>query len=155
MRASLLHARRCRRGRGLGKRSRAKARRDLPPQLAAVLAEAEQQHAAMARRARGANGDGDGKAESLPARKSASASTRFRATSLRRTRPYHCEPTHFHYPGLASANFTTARFPWLGALEAATDAIPADFDAVMAAERAELVPYIQYPDDVPLRQWAS
>ena len=25
----------------------------------------------------------------------------------------------------------------------------------MAAERAELVPYIQYPDDVPLRQWAE
>ena len=25
----------------------------------------------------------------------------------------------------------------------------------MAAERAELVPYIQYPDDVPLRQWAA
>ena len=26
---------------------------------------------------------------------------------------------------------------------------------MMAAERAELVPYIQYPDDVPLRQWAA
>ena len=26
---------------------------------------------------------------------------------------------------------------------------------MMAAERAELVPYIQYPDDVPLRQWAE
>ena len=25
----------------------------------------------------------------------------------------------------------------------------------MAAERAELVPYIQYPEDVPLRQWAE
>jgi aspartyl/asparaginyl beta-hydroxylase (cupin superfamily) len=25
----------------------------------------------------------------------------------------------------------------------------------MAAERAELVPYIQYPEDMPLRQWAE
>jgi len=30
-----------------------------------------------------------------------------------------------------------------------------DFHRVMASEHAQLVPYIQYPDDVPLRQWAE
>ncbi|HVQ07747.1 MAG TPA: aspartyl/asparaginyl beta-hydroxylase domain-containing protein [Allosphingosinicella sp.] len=81
---------------------------------------------------------------------------RFRTNILRRTRPYHCEPTHFHYPGLREREFHDRDlFPWLEALEAATAAITEDFHRVMAAERAELVPYIQYPDDVPLRQWAA
>ncbi|HEV2866302.1 MAG TPA: aspartyl/asparaginyl beta-hydroxylase domain-containing protein, partial [Allosphingosinicella sp.] len=39
--------------------------------------------------------------------------------------------------------------------EAATDAIAAEFEAVMSAERAELVPYIQYSADQPVRQWAG
>ena len=55
-----------------------------------------------------------------------------------------------------SASFTTARTsPGSPRSRRATDAIRADFERVMAAERAELVPYIQYPDDVPLRQWAE
>lgn len=81
---------------------------------------------------------------------------RFQSNVLRRTRPYHSEPTHFHYPGLREREYhDRAFFPWLEALEAATAAITEDFHRVMAAERAELVPYIQYPDDVPLRQWAA
>ena len=81
---------------------------------------------------------------------------RFQSNVLRRTRPFHSEPTHFHYPGLREREFhDRALFPWLDALEAATDRITEDFQRVMAAERAELVPYIQYPDDVPLRQWAA
>ena len=81
---------------------------------------------------------------------------RFRSNILRTTRPYHSEPTHFHYPGLREREYhDRALFPWLEQLEAATAAIREDFHRVMAAERAELVPYIQYPDDVPLRQWAE
>ncbi len=81
---------------------------------------------------------------------------RFRSNILRRTRPFHSEPTHFHYPGLREREFHDRDlFPWLDGLEAATEAITADFHRVMGAERAELVPYIQYPDDVPLRQWAA
>jgi len=81
---------------------------------------------------------------------------RFRSNVLRRTRPYHSEPTHFHYPGLREREYHDRDlFPWLERLEAATAAIREDFHRVMAAERAELVPYIQYPDDVPLRQWAT
>jgi hypothetical protein len=81
---------------------------------------------------------------------------RFQTNILRRTRPFHSEPTLFHYPGLGEREFHDhEEFPWLPALEAATAAVTEDFERVMHAERAELVPYIQYPDDVPLRQWAA
>jgi hypothetical protein len=78
---------------------------------------------------------------------------RFVANSARRTRHFHQEPTHFHYPGMPEIEFhDTAPFG-LGHLEAGTDVIRSEFEALMAAEAAELVPYIQYPDRVPLRQW--
>ncbi|MDB5693814.1 MAG: aspartyl beta-hydroxylase [Alphaproteobacteria bacterium] len=81
---------------------------------------------------------------------------RFRTNILRKTRPFHSDPTFFHYPGLREREFHDREdFPWLAELEAATPAIIGDFERVMHAERAELVPYIQYPDDVPLRQWAA
>ena len=79
---------------------------------------------------------------------------RFRTNAVRLTRPYHSEPTSYHYPGLPEREFhDRASFAWLAGLEAATDAIAADFARVAAAEHAQLIPYIQYPDDVPLRQW--
>jgi hypothetical protein len=81
---------------------------------------------------------------------------RFHGNIVRTTRLYHSEPTHFPYPGLREREFHDREdFPWLAGLEAATGDIVADFERVMAAERAELVPYIQYPDDIPLRQWAA
>lgn len=71
-----------------------------------------------------------------------------------RTRHFHQEPTTFHYPGLPEIEFhERAAFPELDALEAAASDIRAEFDALIAAEAAEMVPYIQYPDRVPLRQW--
>ena len=79
---------------------------------------------------------------------------RFRTNALNITRTYHSEPTRFHYPGLVEREFYPATFfPWLESLEAATDDIAAELDAVMAAERRELVPYIQYDEHVPLDQW--
>ena len=79
---------------------------------------------------------------------------RFRNNVLRRTRAYHSQPTNFHYPGLVEREFHPRRlFPWIEQLEAATEAIAAELKAVMAAERAELVPYIQYADHAPLDQW--
>jgi aspartyl/asparaginyl beta-hydroxylase (cupin superfamily) len=79
---------------------------------------------------------------------------RFRSNILRRTKTFHSEPTHFHFPGLPEREFHPRRlFPWLDDLEAATDDLVADFEAVMSAERAELVPYIQYPEHLQLDQW--
>jgi hypothetical protein len=132
----------------------AQAPAEVPPHLGAMVAHAHERHdahvaASAARLARAAERIALSEAEQARL-------ARFQSNVLRRTRPYHSEPTHFHYPGLREREFhDRALFPWLDALERATAAITEDFHRVMAAERTELVPYIQYPDDVPLRQWAA
>lgn len=79
---------------------------------------------------------------------------RFISNRARTTRHFHQEPSDFHYPGLPEIEFhDAAEFPGLSALEQATPAIRAEFDALIAAEAAEMVPYVQYPERVPLRQW--
>lgn len=81
---------------------------------------------------------------------------RFVSNASRRTRHFHQEPTDFHYPGLPEIEFHDRElFPELDTLEAATSAIRAEFEALITAEAAEMVPYIQYPDHVPLAQWAE
>ena len=86
---------------------------------------------------------------------------RLRASRLatnvsRRTRAYHSEATHFHYPGLRELEFhDPAQFPWLPAFEAATDAITREMQGAAAATDAQLVPYIQYAQSEPLEQWAA
>jgi aspartyl/asparaginyl beta-hydroxylase (cupin superfamily) len=126
----------------------------LPPHLEPMVAHARKHHerhvaASAARLAKAADQAALGDA-------ARARLARFQSNVLRKTRPYHSEPTHFHYPGLREREFHDRDlFPWLAALEAETAAITEDFHRVMAAERAELVPYIQYPDDVPLRQWAA
>jgi aspartyl/asparaginyl beta-hydroxylase (cupin superfamily) len=83
-----------------------------------------------------------------------SRAERFISNRSRNTRHYHQEPCDFHYPGLPEIEFHDRElFPGLVGLEDATAAIRAEFDALIAAEAAEMVPYIQYPDRVPLRQW--
>ncbi len=87
-------------------------------------------------------------------RQERSNAERFVSNRSRRTRHYHQEPSDFHFPGLAEIEFhDRALFPALTALEQATPIIRAEFDALVAAEAGEMVPYIQYPDRVPLRQW--
>jgi aspartyl/asparaginyl beta-hydroxylase (cupin superfamily) len=79
---------------------------------------------------------------------------RFVSNASHRTRHFHQEPTDFHYPGLPEIEFHDRDlFPELDALEAMTDVIRAEFEALIAAEAAEMVPYIQYPEHVPLAQW--
>ncbi len=132
----------------------AQAPATLPPHLEVMAAHAREAHAAhvaetAGRLARAVD-------EMALSETEEGRLARFRSNILRTTRPYHSEPTHFHYPGLREREYhDRALFPWMGQLEAATAAIREDFHRVMAAERAELVPYIQYPDDVPLRQWAA
>jgi aspartyl/asparaginyl beta-hydroxylase (cupin superfamily) len=79
---------------------------------------------------------------------------RFVSNASRRTRHFHQEPSHFHYPGLPEIEFHDRElFPGLDGLEAATETIRGEFEALIAAEAAEMVPYIQYPEHVPLAQW--
>ncbi|WP_194919051.1 aspartyl/asparaginyl beta-hydroxylase domain-containing protein [Novosphingobium sp. NBM11] len=79
---------------------------------------------------------------------------RFRDNILHKTKVFHSEPTHFHYPGLVEREFhPREHFPWLSDLEAATDAIREEMRTAMASERSELLPYIQYQDHEALAQW--
>jgi aspartyl/asparaginyl beta-hydroxylase (cupin superfamily) len=79
---------------------------------------------------------------------------RFVSNTSRRTRHFHQEPTDFHYPGLPEIEFhEREQFPELHALEAAAPAIRDEFERLIAAEAAKMVPYIQYPDHVPVAQW--
>jgi aspartyl/asparaginyl beta-hydroxylase (cupin superfamily) len=127
---------------------------ELPPQLAAVVAEGERQHAAwidaresrMKAAMRGVQQGADDEERRRIAR--------FRNNVLGRTKPYYSTPTHFFFPELAQREFHPRQlFPWLSDLEAATETLASELQAVMAAERAELVPYIQYEEHLPLAQW--
>lgn len=127
-----------------------------PPGLAGAIATAEQRHAAHVAMAGERLAAAAAPLEAALTEPEKRRLRRFRTNIVRTTRPYHSEPSHFHYPGLREREFHDPQdFPWLAGLEAATAVIAEDFNRVMAAERAELVPYIQYPDDVPLRQWAE
>ncbi len=127
-----------------------------PPQeraggaLAAQLGHAQRRHAKFVER-RAAALDGALETVSVVASDAeARRIARFRSNTLRSTRAWHQEPTHFHFPGLAEIEFfERGMFSFLEDIEAAAGTIRAEFDALIASEQGELVPYIQYPDDVP------
>jgi aspartyl/asparaginyl beta-hydroxylase (cupin superfamily) len=128
----------------------------LPEQLKPVVAEAEQHYAAWQdeqdARMKAAMAAAAERADSDELRRM----DRFRSNTLRRTTPYHSSPTDFYYPELTEREFHPRRlFPWIERVEAATDAITAELRQVMAAERAELVPYVQYDEHVPMDQWRT
>ena len=126
----------------------------VPPHMETTIARAQQLYDAY--RARSAES-----VEALIAPQLAEASSleqvrlkRFVSNMTRQTRVHHCEPTNFHFPGLAEYEFhDRSFFPWLAELEAATATIRDELIEVMKAERAELVPYVQYADAVPMQQW--
>lgn len=79
---------------------------------------------------------------------------RLASNIARRTRAYHSEATHFHYPGLREAEFHDRElFPWLDALEELTPQIRTELDTLANATDAQLVPYVKYADSEPLAQW--
>ena len=127
---------------------------ELPPELANVVAEAERRRAEWI-----SARDAKMRAAMTPAEQRASGEERqrierFRNNVLGRTKAYHSSPTHLQFPQLTEREFHPRwLFPWLDELEAATDMITAELQAVMAAERAELVPYIDYDEHLPLDQW--
>lgn len=82
--------------------------------------------------------------------------TRFSSNVLRRTKVWHSEPTHYHYPGLVEREFhPRERFAWLAELEALTPQIRAEMQTAMASNRSELVPYIDYQDFEAVAQWRA
>jgi aspartyl/asparaginyl beta-hydroxylase (cupin superfamily) len=128
----------------------------LPPQFTAPVQRAERLHAAYVDRLAEALSRAAGPFRDRLREAQARRLARFTDNIVRRTRPWHSEPSHFHYPALAEREFHDPEdFPWLAEMEAGTEAIRAEFQQLMASERAELVPYIQYGEDQPLRQWKS
>ncbi|HVI05899.1 MAG TPA: aspartyl/asparaginyl beta-hydroxylase domain-containing protein [Sphingomicrobium sp.] len=127
---------------------------DLPTQLRPVVAEAEQKYAQWQdsedARMRATMAAAEARADD----DERSRMARFRSNALRRTKPFHSNPTDYSYPGLRELEFhPRSSFPWIEKLERATAVITDELRAVLAAERAELVPYVQYDDHVPMEQW--
>ena len=72
-----------------------------------------------------------------------------------RKRRFDSQSVVFHYPRLAPIEFFDRDvFPWLDAVEAATEAIRGEFLEVLRSDHG-FAPYIEYPPDVPHNQWAE
>ncbi len=73
-----------------------------------------------------------------------------------RRRIYRQEPVQVLFPGLPAIEFWERdEFPFLADLEANFEAIRAEALAVWAEGTPELTPYVHYPPDAPLDQWAE
>lgn len=126
----------------------------LPAQIAAMVEHAQERYGAYQARTQANLSKALSRAIPQAGKGVARRLDRFRTNVARLTSIYHSQPTDYHYPGLAEFEFFDRdRFDWLERLEAATERIAEDFARVAVAERAELVPYVQYPQGVPLRQW--
>ena len=69
-------------------------------------------------------------------------------------RIYHPQPTFLHVPKLPTEEFyPREQFPWLAEFEAAAPRIRAEFERALREDSAGAVPYIDYPDGVPLDNW--
>ncbi len=71
----------------------------------------------------------------------------------RRTR-FTPQPTFMYFPEIPAVGFFDREdFPWLDAIEAASDDIRAELMSVLVADREGLEPYVAYREGVPLNQW--
>jgi aspartyl/asparaginyl beta-hydroxylase (cupin superfamily) len=78
----------------------------------------------------------------------------FIATTLRTRKRYQQEPVEYYYPGLPPIEFyEREEFPWLPALEAATEPIQQELARIVVEDEAGFAPYIQYEEHMPLDQW--
>jgi aspartyl/asparaginyl beta-hydroxylase (cupin superfamily) len=78
------------------------------------------------------------------------------AALLGKRRIYHPQPTFLHVPKLPEYEFYAREdFPWLAEFEAATAEIRAECERVLREDSGDIVPYIDYPEGVPLDQWAD
>jgi aspartate beta-hydroxylase len=64
------------------------------------------------------------------------------------------QPTFMYFPELPAVEFFDREdFPWLDAIEAASDAIRAELMGVLVSDREGLEPYVAYREGLPLNQW--
>jgi aspartate beta-hydroxylase len=75
---------------------------------------------------------------------------------LRKRRIYHHRPKQILFPHLPAIEFFRREdFPWLDALEAATEEIAAEALRALASHNEGFKPYIQIPPGLPIDEWAS
>jgi len=73
---------------------------------------------------------------------------------LGKRRIYYSQPKVLMFPYLPAIEFfQRSLFPWFERLEAATDDIAAEAQAVLQADRAQFRPYVDFPDSTPMDQW--
>ena len=116
---------------------------DAPPQLQPVIAEAEKHHSSWLdlreRQMTAAMADAEARATDEELKRI----QRFRTNALRRTRPFHSQPTHFQFPELTEREFHPRRlFRWIEEVEAATEFLTEEMHAVMTPERAKVAAHI-------------
>ena len=71
-----------------------------------------------------------------------------------RRKVYQQQPLLLHYPRLPALPFYPRDlFPWLRDLEAGTDDIRDELQAVLASRMDDFAPYIAFPPNVPVNQW--
>ncbi len=76
------------------------------------------------------------------------------ATLLRKQQIYRQQPTFMYFPHLPAIEFHDRDlFPWLDAIESATDDIRTELLQVLAEDAATLQPYISLPETSPLKQF--
>jgi aspartate beta-hydroxylase len=75
-------------------------------------------------------------------------------TLMGKRKTYHSQPTWMYFPELPAIEFfERSDFPWLDAMEAASEEIRAELLRVLVADREGLQPYIDFPASMPLDQW--
>lgn len=129
----------------------------LPPNLATAHARARCRAEEEARRLRGYFAD------VLDVERS-----KFTAGELRRfdecleifsglTRAYNSQPSLLHFPALPQVSyFERSLMPWLKEVEAASEEIAQELQAVLASSLADrFAPYISFPPGAPVNQWGE
>ncbi len=85
--------------------------------------------------------------------------TRFEACRdvyLRKRRVYRSQPKQILFPYLPEIEFFRREdFPWLDALEAATEEIAAEALAALAGDHVGFKPYVDFPPGTPVDEWGS
>lgn len=79
-----------------------------------------------------------------------------RDIAIGRAKPQVQQPSLLLFPRLPPIPFyDRSEFPWLGELEAATDTIRTELEALIAGGEDGFAPYVDHPDGAPLNQWAE
>lgn len=76
--------------------------------------------------------------------------------ALGRREIYANQPAGMHFPFLpADEFFERSHFPWLEEIEAKTDVIRAELEALLAGDRSAILPYVAMEPGTPANKWSQ